>query len=70
MKSKKEPRRRGKSNVGSVAVRFRCFCGREAGAGYMADGTPIVTHAEPPCAEFVKLEADEYLARINHKNLS
>lgn len=66
MKSKKKPR--GESNVGSVAVRFRCFCGREAGAGYMADGTPIVTHAKPVCAEFIALEADEYLARINRRN--
>lgn len=66
MKSKKK--RRGESNVGSVAVRFRCFCGREAGAGYMADGTPIVTHAKPVCAEFIALEADEYLARINRRN--
>lgn len=68
MKSKKPPRGRGESNVGGVAVRFRCFCGREAGAGYMADGTPIVTHAEPACTQFIELEADEYLARINRRN--
>lgn len=70
MKSKRQPRRRSKSEVGSVSVRFRCFCGREAGAGYMGDGVPIVTHATPPCDLFIELEADEFLARINRARIN
>lgn len=67
MKTKSRPAKHG---AASINVRFRCLCGRDAGAGYESDGTPIVLHSTPPCDLFIELEADEYLSRINRARIN
>lgn len=50
-------------------ITAKCPCGGEFSAGYI-DSSPCVTHTMPPCAKFVDLEADAYLAYVNNSRLS